>query len=88
MQRVEGIIQPYEPGPYPAHEPILHVGFLAHVLCSVPVSGPRRLDEIDFSDSFPGEDGSDFTVASGELASASAAMVTVHVLADSNKLNR
>ena len=37
MQCVEGIIQLYKPGPYPAREPILHVGVLAHVLCRVPL---------------------------------------------------
>ena len=42
IQRVEGIIQLYEPDPYPAREPILHVGFLAHVLCRMPLV-PRYL---------------------------------------------
>jgi len=32
MPCVEGIIQLYKPGPYPAHEHIIHLGFPAHVL--------------------------------------------------------
>jgi len=31
------IILLYEPGPLPALEPIMHVGFLSHVLCRVPL---------------------------------------------------
>ena len=37
MHQMGDIIQLYEPGPLPALEPILHVGFLAHVLCRVPL---------------------------------------------------
>lgn len=31
MHRIGDIIQLYEPGPLPALEPIMHVGFLSHV---------------------------------------------------------
>ena len=37
MHQMGDIIQLYEPGPLPALEPILHVGFLGHVLCRVPL---------------------------------------------------
>ena len=37
MHQMGDIIQLYEPGPLPALEPILHLGFLAHVLCRVPL---------------------------------------------------
>ena len=37
MQRIGDIIRLYEPGPYPALEPIMHVGFLTHVLCRAPL---------------------------------------------------
>ena len=37
MQRMGNIIQLYKPGPLPALEPIMHVGFLSRVLCRVPV---------------------------------------------------
>jgi len=37
MHRMGNIIQLYEPGPLPALEPIMHVGFLSHVLCRVPL---------------------------------------------------
>ena len=37
MHQMGDIIQLYEPGPLPALEPILHVGFLSHVLCRVPL---------------------------------------------------
>ena len=36
MHRIGNIFQLYEPGPLPALEPIMHVGFLSHVLCRVP----------------------------------------------------
>ena len=36
MQHVEGIIQLYELGPYPAREPTIHVVLPAHVLRRVP----------------------------------------------------
>ncbi len=35
MHSMGNIIQLYEPGPLPALEPIMHVGFLSHVLCRV-----------------------------------------------------
>ena len=53
MQCVEGIIQSYEPGTYPARGPILHVGFLAHVLCHVPLV-PYYLDGNQFPTAPPG----------------------------------
>ena len=31
------MIQLYEPGPFPALDPILHVGFLSNVICRVPL---------------------------------------------------
>ena len=37
MHKIGDIIQLYEPGPLPAFEPIMHVGFLSHVLCRVPL---------------------------------------------------
>ena len=37
MHGMGNIIQLYEPGPLPALEPIMHVGFLSHVLCKVPL---------------------------------------------------
>ena len=37
MQRRLGVIQLYEPGPWPALEPVLHVDFLSNVLCRVPL---------------------------------------------------
>ncbi len=37
MHKLGDIIQLYEPGPLPALEPIMHVGFLSHVLCRVPL---------------------------------------------------
>ena len=37
MHRLGDIIQLYEPGPLPALEPIMHVGFLCHVLCRAPL---------------------------------------------------
>ena len=37
MHKLGDIIQLYEPGPLPALEPIVHVGFLSHVLCRVPL---------------------------------------------------
>ena len=37
MQRIGDIIRLYEPGPYSALEPIMHVGFLIHVLCRAPL---------------------------------------------------
>ena len=37
MHQMGDIIQLYEPGPLPALELILHVGFLTHVLCRVPL---------------------------------------------------
>jgi hypothetical protein len=37
LHRMGEIILLYEPGPLPALEPIMHVGFLSHVLCRVPL---------------------------------------------------
>jgi hypothetical protein len=37
MHKMGDIIQLYEPGPLPVHEPIMYVGFLSHVLCRVPL---------------------------------------------------
>ena len=37
MHKLGDIIQLYETGPLPALEPIMHVGFLSHVLCRVPL---------------------------------------------------
>jgi hypothetical protein len=37
MRRMGIIIQLYKSGPFSALEPIMHVGFLSHVLCRVPL---------------------------------------------------
>ena len=37
MHKMGDIIQLYEPGSLPVHEPIICVGFLSHVLCRVPL---------------------------------------------------
>ena len=47
MHRMGNIIQLYEPGPLPALEPIMHVGFLSHVLCRVPLI-PWFMDGSDY----------------------------------------
>ena len=43
MHRMGKIIQLYEPGPLPALEAIMHVGFLSHVLCSLVQSTTNSL---------------------------------------------
>jgi hypothetical protein len=37
MHRMGNMFQLYELDPLPALEPIMHVGFLSHVLCGVPL---------------------------------------------------
>ncbi len=46
IHRMGNIIQLYEPSPLPALEPIMHAGFLSHVLCRVPLI-PCFMDETD-----------------------------------------